>query len=219
MCCLSWESSQWASRQGDSCDRYLIPPSIHNQKHIFSKLILIWGVRLHIWTTDGIGVTVCRHLLRRESDTYTTKNNKYHAGLFVVVFTPKQQQRVGREGGKGEEDETKGGVRAGEKHPAEIRGFGEGVFIQNSSSAWGITSTDRRFGQWAGRLLLQRSKRWRDGNRHSRRSTCSQLPSQPALGYSVLVGHPRLLLFCEADETSWVRAGERYSTELLRRLW
>lgn len=68
-------------------------------------------------------------------------------GLFVVVFTPKQQQRVGREGGKGEEDETKGGVRAGEKHPAEIRGFGEGVFIQNSSSAWGITSTDRRFGQ------------------------------------------------------------------------
>lgn len=49
----------------------------------------------------------------------------------------------------------------------------------------------------------------------SQRSTCSQLPSQPALGYSVLVGRFSLLLLCEADETSWVREGKRYGVELL----
>lgn len=38
-------------------------------------------------------------------------------------------------------------------------------------------------------------------------SMCSQLPSQPGLGYSVLVGPFSLLLFCEADETSWVKGG------------
>lgn len=35
----------------------------------------------------------------------------------------------------------------------------------------------------------------------------------------MLVGRPQLLLFCEADETSWVRAGKRYSAEPLRCLW
>ena len=43
------------------------------------------------------------------------------------------------------------------------------------------------------------------GTQHS---TCSLLPSQPALGYSVLVGRLSLLLFGEADETSWVREGK-----------
>lgn len=52
----------------------------------------------------------------------------------------------------------------------------------------------------------------------TQRSTCSQLPSQPALGYSVLVGRFELLLFCEADETSWVREGKRYSMSPLSRL-
>lgn len=101
------------SQVDDTGDRYL-PFFFNSQtKTFFSpKINQIWGVHIRIWTTDG---DVRRRILRRESDTNTTKNNKNHAGLFVVVFTPKQQQRVGREGGKGEEDETKGGVKSWRK--------------------------------------------------------------------------------------------------------
>lgn len=127
---------------------------------------------------------------------------------------------------KGTEKETRGGVRAGEKHHTHAEGLELGRAVHTGPLPFvcvccmsgeevgvlgGLTGmlASELAGCYSG---SERDDEMATDNQHS---ACSQLPSQPGLRYSVLVGRLFLLLFWEADETSWMREGRRYSVELL----